>query len=218
MFKEKSKNWRAIAFMFAALLLIPFYLSTAFARSNGTITSSNACTDCHSSLGMTTVMILGPNSVAHDSVNIYEIIISRGFETAVRGGIDVYTGDGILGLIDASTQATQLVTDGNSGLDEVTHNPAKEFDLTATDPQDDPNTVSWLFSWTAPSELGSYDLFAQVVEGDGSGTGGDWTGFTTFSVQVVPIPAAAYLFGSALGLLGWLRFRKGRPQITGMGG
>jgi len=40
-----------------------------------------------------------------------------------------------------------------------------------------------------------------VVELNGSGA------IDNLTYQVIPIPAAAWLFGSALGLLGWMRFR-----------
>jgi hypothetical protein len=36
----------------------------------------------------------------------------------------------------------------------------------------------------------------------------------TLTVQVVPVPAAAWLFGSALGLLGWLRQRSARAATS----
>jgi len=37
------------------------------------------------------------------------------------------------------------------------------------------------------------------------GSGGDFSGTTVFSIQVVPIPAAAIWFASGLALLGWAR-------------
>jgi hypothetical protein len=142
-------------------------------------------------------MILGPTEVAAHSTNTYTLEISQVTDT-VQGGLDVAAEFGVLGLINAGTEGTQLTTDGTSLLDEVTHDGPKAFSS---------GVVSWLFSWTAPADLGSYDLFGQGIAGSGSGTGGDATGFTTFTVQVVPIPAAAILFGSALGVLGWVRRR-----------
>jgi hypothetical protein len=207
MCKEKTKNWRTMAFAFGALLLLPLYVSTAFAYSSGGVTSTLDCRSCHGFENLTTVMILGPDSVVHDSVNTYEIEIS-GAGPGVIGGFDVAAAFGVLGLIDPGTEGTQLVTDSTSGLGEVTHDGAKAFSG---------GTVSWLFSWTAPSELGSYDLFAQAVNANGAmGNNGDFTGMTTFTVQVaaIPLPAAAYLFGSALGLLGWFRFRNRRHQTA----
>lgn len=160
-------------------------------------------------------MILGPDSVAHDSVNEYTVEISSP-GPGIIGGMDVAAGFGVLGLVDSGNEGTRLVNNAVTGLDEVTHDGPKAFDLGGAD---DPATVSWIFSWTAPSELGSYDLFAQVVNANSmGGNSGDFTGMTTFTVQVVPIPAAAWLFGSALGLLGWLRLRKGQPQAKGMRG
>jgi len=84
-------------------------------------------------------------------------------------------------------------------LGEVTHTAPKAFSG---------GTLSWDFSWMAPDALGTYAISAQGVSANGTaGASGDWTGLTSFAVQVVPIPAAAFLFGSALGLLGWMRRR-----------
>jgi len=44
-----------------------------------------------------------------------------------------------------------------------------------------------------------------VIELNGSGA------IDNLTYQVVPVPAAAWLFGSALGLMGWLRLRANRP-------
>ncbi len=199
--KGQSLAWGRTILVLSALVFSQVYLSSAFARSNGSITSEDNCSDCHS-LDATTVMILGPEQVAAHSTNAYTFTIigdGAGGSPDVWGGLDVATLDGgVLGLIDAVNEGTQLTTDGTSGLDEVTHTGRKGF-LSGS--------VSWLFSWTAPGVLGSYDLFGQGVNADGSGTGGDFTGMTTFTVQVVPIPAAAVLFGSALGVLGWVRRR-----------
>jgi len=196
--KEESLVWGKASLFLSALLMSQVFLSSAFASSNGSVTSSTACSVCHG-LDATTVMILGPAEVQAHETNTYTVEIS-GSGPGVQGGFDVATLDGgVLGLIDAGTQGTQLVADSTSGLNEVTHDGPKAFSS---------STVSWLFTWTAPGDVGAYDLFGQVVNGnDGQGAGGDFTGMTTFTVDVVavPIPAAWVLFGSALGLLGWLR-------------
>jgi hypothetical protein len=72
-------------------------------------------------------------------------------------------------------------------------------------------SVSWDFDWLAPSVEGFYSLEAQGVSAnDDGGFGGDVAGTTSFEVQVaaIPIPASALLFGSALGLMGWMRRKK----------
>jgi hypothetical protein len=213
MYKDKSLFCgRATGFL-GALLLIQVCLSSAFASSNGSVTTGGfnadgtpvtACSGCHS-LNATSVMILGPSSVAHDSVNTYEVVIS-GAGPGIQGGIDVAAVEGVLGLISSATEGTQLRGESATGTNEVTHDGAKAFSS---------GTVSWLFTWAArdfdnldPLPLGSYDIFAQGVNGNnGNGNNNDFTGMTTFTVQVVPIPAAGLLFGSALGLLAWLRRR-----------
>jgi hypothetical protein len=123
-------------------------------------------------------------------VTQFELEIS-GDGPGVIGGLNVRALDGgVLGLVAAGT--------GLSG-GQIIHTTPKAFSN---------STVSWLFEWTAPSELGSYDLIGWGVNANNaSGSGGDFAGMTTFAVQVVPIPAAAILFGSALGVLGWVRRR-----------
>jgi hypothetical protein len=151
-------------------------------------------------------MILGPTEVlAHES-NTYTLRITGGGGAAspdVLGGLNVYAADGVLSLINAGTELTQLPTNGITGLAEVTHSVEKAFSA---------NTVSWDFIWTAPAIAGAYDIFGQGVNADGNqSTLGDWAGGPTslnVNVSVIPIPAAGVLFGSALGLLGWLRRRK----------
>jgi hypothetical protein len=53
---------------------------------------------------------------------------------------------------------------------------------------------------------------------DGAGFDGDFTNgrylTSGFAVTTVPVPAAAWLFGSALGLLGWVRSRNRRGAVT----
>jgi hypothetical protein len=209
--KGKSLAWSGTSLVLSALALSQVYLPSAFALSDGTITTLGfnsdgtpvqACSDCHG-FDATSVMILGPSSVAHDSVNTYELRIS-GDGPAIQGGLDVAAVEGVLGII--ANEGTQVIFESATGTNELTHNGAKAFSS---------GTVSWLFTWAArdfgtgdPLPLGSYDIFAQGVNGSGGqGTIGDFTGMTTFTVQVVPIPAAAVLFGSALGVLGWVRRR-----------
>jgi len=188
MCKEKSLDWRAISVGLGALLLSPLYLSAAFASSNGSVLSDQACSLCHS-LDAANVMIVGPSEVLAHSDNTYSLSITGG--PAVTGGMNVAAADG--GVLSISDAATQLI----SG--EITHTAPKAFSN---------NSVIWDFQWQAPGELGIYNIFGQgVSSNDGQGNNGDATGMTTFAVTVtaVPIPAAGVLFGSALGLLVWLR-------------
>jgi hypothetical protein len=137
-------------------------------------------------------MILGPDQVLAHETNTYTLQIS-GNGPGVIGGLNIADLDGgVLGLIDAATQLT---------TGEITQTAPKAFSG---------GTVSWDFSWTAPAVAGIYDIFAQGVNANNAqGSNGDFTGMTTFAVtvQVIPIPAAAILFGSALGVLGWVRRR-----------
>jgi hypothetical protein len=192
MYKEESLFWRRASLFISALFLSQVFLPSAFASSNGSVTSADpACTVCHTE-GATTVMILGPGQVQALGKNTYTLTIS-GDGPAVQGGLDVYAPDGgVLSVVDAGTQLVN---------GEITHISPKSFSS---------GTVSWTFDWTAPAAVGMYDLVGQGVNGSGgNGNNGDFAGITTFTVDVVPvpIPAAGFLFGSALGLLAWLRRR-----------
>jgi hypothetical protein len=59
------------------------------------------------------------------------------------------------------------------------------------------------FTTFNPNATGEYN-FAMQVSRDGWGVEN-----VRMDVQVVPVPAAAWLFGGALGALGWLRRRHG---------
>ncbi len=175
------------------LLVSLAYASPAFARSDGSILSNRDCGGCHTGgTGTVALTLSGPEQVIADSENTYTLTISGG--PAAVGGLDVWAPDGgTLSVID--TVLTQI----NDG--EVTHITPKIFSA---------GSVSWDFSWLAPSELGPYALMAQGVSANGDGkTSLDLSGMTSLAIEVVaiPVPAAAILFGSALGLLGWIRRR-----------
>ena len=70
-----------------------------------------------------------------------------------------------------------------------------------TDFLDDMSTGFGAIGFTAPLGAGDYVFWFQE-------TGGAPTTYDLdFQTSVIPIPAAVWLFGSALGLLGWLRRR-----------
>lgn len=189
---EKSIAWGKGLLALSFLFLSMAYLSPAFAFSGGSL-SNQACANCHDA-GKPVISFAGLREVAAGSTNKFSVAVGDGpLET---GGFNVWVDDGVLALI--SGQNTKL-EDG-----EITHSsPGSNFG--------DP--ISWDFWWTAPTVEGSYDIMAQVVSATkGGGAGDDWgsTIFTPLSVQVVaaiPIPGAVFLFGSALGVLGWIRRR-----------
>lgn len=76
----------------------------------------------------------------------------------------------------------------------------------ALDP--DPNTwKTFVFNTTTgPDVSGGVTLQLTAITGGAPGSVANIF-YDNVSVEVIPIPAAAWLFGSALGLLGWLRRR-----------
>jgi hypothetical protein len=74
-------------------------------------------------------------------------------------------------------------------------------------------TTGWLWLPAAFESGDTLDPSSSTYTGTFSDLGitpgtyvSSWTGDTiTLNVQAVPIPAAAWLFGSALGVLGWMR-------------
>jgi hypothetical protein len=189
--KRRSPAWGKTSLFLSALFFSQVFLSAAFARSDGSILSDQRCTDCHTN-GATTVMILGPDQVEALGKNTYTLEISG---PGIVGGLNVAAPDGgVLSLIDVATQLT-------SG--EITHTTPKAFAS---------GTVSWDFEWTAPATPGTYELFGQGVNANNAnGSNFDFAGVVapafTVTVGVIPIPPAAILFGSALGVLGWVRRR-----------
>jgi hypothetical protein len=63
-----------------------------------------------------------------------------------------------------------------------------------------------LFAANLP--LGPDDYLLDSAGLSGGAGGGEARYFFQFQVEVVPVPPAVWLFGSALGLLGWIRQRK----------
>jgi hypothetical protein len=75
-----------------------------------------------------------------------------------------------------------------------------EFDTTSCGSQGDPGTCGW----EGRSFGGSWNgLFKELDSTNGNVP----VEFARFSATVVPVPAAAWLFGSALGILVWVRKR-----------
>ena len=82
---------------------------------------------------------------------------------------------------------------------------AWEFDTSGCGSQGDPGTCAWegrLFGG------GWNSLFKELDSTNGNVP----VEFARFSTAVVPIPAAAWLFGSALGILVWIRRRRLNPM------
>ena len=68
----------------------------------------------------------------------------------------------------------------------------------------------WLFIWNGVADALNYQFDFNAAE---SSMSLDQLAIYASPAAVVPVPAAAWLFGSALGLLGWVR-RRMRAQAS----
>lgn len=184
--KKQPVSFRTIVLAVTGVVLVPAIFSAAYAFPGGYVAGGENCLPCHSGGTVPEISITGPSEVPVDSTHTLTLIITGG--PAAVGGLNVAADGGVLAALDPLTAI-------DSG--EIIHTSPKDFSG---------NTVSWDFQWTAPSELGTVNLSGAGISGDGeSGGGGDFQGSTVFSIQVVPIPAAAILFASGLAVLGWAR-------------
>jgi len=77
--------------------------------------------------------------------------------------------------------------------------------------------ISYFVPWSsngADSEQGTYINDTMWVGIGGLLDPADTIEYARFSPAVVPIPAAAWLFGSALGILGWIRRRTSNHSLS----
>ena len=101
------------------------------------------CTDCHSGGVEPEVRFVGPTMVAPGEMATFRFeVISRAVSQR-RAGFNVASSEGAL-AIDAAQGGRRLPNN------ELTHNIPKE---------NVEGVASWEFTWTAPTELGTYTLF-----------------------------------------------------------
>lgn len=186
--KQQPGTLRTIALALSGLFLGSVFFSSAHGFTDGYKSGGQGCEGCHNAGVVPQITITGPTAVPVDSTHTFTLVITGG--PAVEGGLNVAADSGTLGALDPLTAI-------DTG--ELINTSAKAFSG---------DTVSWDFTWTAPSVNGAVDLLgAGVSANDAMGPGGDYEGTTVFSVQVVPVPAAAFLFASGLAFLGWVRRR-----------
>lgn len=182
--KHSSRNrGLSILLVCSGVLFFP----GAHASSGGFVSGGSGCSGCHSS-GAVDVLISGPQVVEVGSTHSFTVSITGG--PASVGGINLAA---IAGLLSATQSGTEI-RDG-----ELVQSSSTTFSG---------DTVSWDFAWTAPDVQGSVDFLAAGISANGDfGTGGDFAGITSFTVQVVPIPAGLLLLSSGVALMGWFRRR-----------
>jgi Viral BACON domain len=148
----------------ASLVVIIYSPVPANATSNGIAGFSGqtgaTCTSCHSSGTVPTVTLTGPMSVSSGSTNTYTVTVTP--KTAGNGGLDVSASGG---TFTAGTGTKVLGT-------ELVHSAPS-------------STLSWTFSWTAPTvtTTTTATLYGAAIDSYGGGTG-------TLK-QVITVTAAA---------------------------
>lgn len=178
---EKKYNLIRLASTLLVVTALTFYTYMALASIDGRTgrtlkTSTSGCGSCHGSRDVTTsVVISGPSSVSTGSTNTYTLTITRATKTGA--GCDIAAKTGTLAPVSSTIHL--------SGT-ELTHND--NIPMTG-------NTVSILFSYTAPSSPVSDTLFATALatNSNGNETGDLWNWATSFRVNVVPPPKILHL-------------------------
>ena len=126
----------------------------------------------------------------------YDVIVNWGqfFETVYPTTDPLFWGDELGADAAASALLTGLVADSYVGT-ASTNDILVPYRLTT-------------FVWSRSVRLDTGEVRLVTA---GLGNNSPNLGYTTWEISAaVPIPAAAWLFGSALGLLGWVRRRKAR--------
>ena len=177
---EKNNRFTGLILPFILIMAVSMYSYTAFAdiggRTGRTLkTSANGCS-CHSSRDLTTnVTISGPSTVTTSSTNTYTLTISR--TTKTGAGCNIAARTGTLNIVSTNIH--------KSGL-ELTHNT--NIPMVS-------NTVSILFSYTAPATAATDTIFATGLATNSSGDefGDLWNWAPSFRVTVIPPPKILHL-------------------------
>lgn len=145
---------------------------------NPATNTGNTCATCHSGGVAPSINLSGPTVVRPGTINNYTLTISGGQQNS--GGLDISASAGTL----ISTLANTKLQVG-----ELTHTTR------ATAASD--GTVSWNFSWQAPTTLGSYTIYsAGLSTNANSSTTGDGVANSVTAVTVsdaAPQPPTAVI-------------------------
>ncbi|MBL8008480.1 MAG: hypothetical protein JNJ56_13210 [Ignavibacteria bacterium] len=170
---EKKFMLTCFVFPLIALMIVSFFSLTAYAdisgRTGRTLRTSTSGCSCHGSRDVaTSITISGPSTVTTGSTNTYTLTVLRSGKTGA--GCDISTRKGVLNIISTTIH--------KSGV-ELTHND--NIPMIS-------NTVSILFSYTAPAIADIDTIFATGLATNSSGdeNGDLWNWAPSFRVDVVP--------------------------------
>lgn len=172
------------------LMLVPAVNQQAFAMSSGITGYSgnpNNCSACHSGGIVPTVTLVGPTVVPPGTINDFTLTISGGQSNS--GGLDISAGSGTLINKQSNTRLQ------NGEIVHVTRATAGTG-----------GSISWTFSWQAPTTTGSYNIYSAGLSTNGNGnTTGDGvaTLITPISVSnAAPQPPTAVIQSPATAQVG----------------
>jgi hypothetical protein len=155
----------------------------------------------------------GPQTTLYDSANVGIDIVSYGLKGfGARPNLGISTSATISGAfcMDTGLDPVEADTMGAEVIDDVGDCQDSNVAWTSVDKPGNASFDNMVLQITtddsgAITDITGFYVLEYIIIGDAPNS---WVGgVINMSTAVIPVPAAVWLFGSALGLLGWIRRR-----------
>jgi hypothetical protein len=155
----------------------------------------------------------GPQTTLYDSANVGIDIVSYGLKGfGARPNVGISTSATISGAfcMDTGLDPVEADTMGAEVIDDVGDCQDSNVAWTSVDKPGNASFDNMVLQITtddsgAITDITGFYVLEYIIIGDAPNS---WVGgVINMSTAVIPVPAAVWLFGSALGLLGWIRRR-----------